>query len=72
MVANTVTLSALLHVCYILIYSSTLVGCSQFIHEFALGGQYHECHTEDGVGTCGEDSEVLVAVLHLELHLRSL
>ena len=69
MIADTVALSALLHVCNIFIHSCTLLGSGQFIYQFALRSQYHECHTEDCVGTSGEDSEMLVAVLNRELHL---
>ena len=65
-------LSTLLHISQIFIYGSLLIGSGQLGHELALRSQYHEGNTEDGIGTCGEDGEVLLAVGYLELHLCTL
>ena len=69
MVCHTVELGTLLNVGKIFVNSSLLLGSGELLNELALGSQYHECHTEDGVGTCGEDGEVEVLTCHLKLHL---
>ena len=71
MVTDAVALGALLHVCDIFVNGGTLRVGSQLVNELTLRCKHHEGHAEDGVGTCGENGKMLVAVLHLELHLGS-
>ena len=47
------------------------VGRGELRHEFAFGSEHHEGHTENRVGTRGEDGELHVAVFHRKLHLRA-
>ena len=71
MIHLALTLGALLHIGEIFVDGCLLLRSGELLHEFALGSQHHECHTEDGVGTRGEDGELYIAVSHFELHLRT-
>ena len=71
MVGHTFKLSTALHIGKVFVDIGLLVVCSQFLYELALRCQHHERNSEHRIGTCCEDSEVLVAVLDGELHLRS-
>ena len=66
------TLGLVLHLVEIGIDSSTLVGRHHLVHVDALGSQYHEGHTEDGVGPGGENQQALVTVGDGEGHLGTL
>ena len=68
-VGYTVALGAFLGGCYVVVDSLLLLRGGHFLHILALRGQYHEGDTEHGVGTCGEDGEVDVAVFHVKHHL---
>ena len=57
MVYHAFPLGAALDVLQVLIYCSTLVGCSNLIDEFALGSEDEEGNAEHRVGSCGEDGE---------------
>ena len=71
MVCHAVEFGALLHVGEVVVHFLLLRVGGELAHEFAFRCEHHECHSEDGVGACGEDGEFHVAVFHLELHLRS-
>ena len=54
------------------INSSTLISSNHFIHIDALRSQYHKRNTEDGIGTCGENQQALVAIGDGESHFGTL
>ena len=70
-VGNAFALGALLRGFEVGFHLGALAVGGELLDEFALGGQHHEGHTKDGVGTGGEDGKLQVAVLHAELHLRA-
>ena len=67
----TLTFRALLHVIEIVLHRCFLLRSCQLLNQFTLGCQDHEGHTEDGVGTGGEDRELDIRVGNTEFHLRS-
>ena len=72
MVYHAVALGTALDVGQILVHLDLLPGGGQLPHQFALGSEDEECHAEHGVGTCGEDGELHVAVCHADAYLGTL
>ena len=69
---HALALGLVLHLVKIGIDGGTLVGSDHIVHVDALGSQYHEGNSKDGVGTSGENQEALVAVGDGESHLGTL
>ena len=67
-VGDALAFGALLGAFQIGVHIGFLFGSGDFCHQFAFGSQHHEGDAEHGVGTGGEDGELQVTVLHLELH----
>ena len=72
LVDESLALGLVLHLAYVGFHSRLLVGSGHLVHIFTFGSKHHECYTENSVGACGENEQIEVAVLHLEVHLSSL
>ena len=66
---HALALGLVLHLVEIGIDGGTLVRGDHLVHIDALGSQYHESDTKDGVGPGGENQQALVAVGDGECHL---
>ena len=69
---EALTLGLVLHLVEIGIDGSALLGSYHLLHIFALGGEHHEGDAKDGVGSGGEDEQLLVAAHDGEQHLGTL
>ena len=72
MVYLALTLGAACHILYVFLYLILLLRSGEFLDQVALRSQYHERNAKHGIGTSGEDGELLVRVSNLKLHLGTL
>ncbi len=67
-VAHAVQLGALLDIGQVFVHFGPLLRRRQFVHQLRLGRQHHERHAENRVGARRKNSEMPLAVGHLEFH----
>ena len=66
---HALSLSLVLYLIKIGVNGSMLISSHHIVHIDALGSQYHEGHTENGVGTRSENQQTLITAIDGESHL---